>query len=93
MSVHKYSVPYIVLAKGKQLLGNDFKLVPSTRKDKKYATIDPNTGKKIHFGQMGYQDFTLSKSETKKKAFRTRNAKWKHAKPYSPAYLSYHLLW
>ena len=92
MSVHKYSVPYIVLAKGKQLLGNDFKLVPSTRKDKKYATIDPNTGKKIHFGGM-YEDFTKHKDEARRKRFRTRNAKWKHTKPYTPSYLSYHLLW
>lgn len=83
----------MVLAKGKQLLGNDFKLVPSTRKDKKYATIDPNTGKKIHFGAMGYEDFTKHKDETRRTAFRTRNAKWKDTKPYSPSHLSYHLLW
>jgi len=50
-------------------------------------------GKWIHFGQMGYEDYTKHKDETRRDNFRKRNAKWSKAEKYSPAWLSYWLLW
>jgi len=47
----------------------------------------------IHFGQMGYSDFTKTNDETKRKNFRSRNRAWKNAQKISPSWLSYHLLW
>ena len=64
---------------------------PSTRKNKKYMVF--HDGKWSHFGQMGYEDFTKSGDEKKKKAFRNRNRKWLLEDKYSPAFLSYNLLW
>jgi len=88
----KYSVPKKVKALAKKFLGDDVKLFVSTRKDKKYMVEDPN-GKMIHFGQMGYMDYSLTDDATKQKNFRTRNKKWADADTYTPAWLSYHLLW
>jgi len=63
----------------------------STRKNKKYMVYD---GKKmIHFGQMGYEDFTKHKDKNRLKHFRTRNRMWANEPKYSPGWLSYHLLW
>jgi hypothetical protein len=53
---------------------------------------DPN-GKWIHFGAISYQDYTKHKDQERRERFRKRNHKWANAKIYSPAYLSYHLLW
>jgi IS4 transposase len=64
----------------------------STRKDKKYMVIHPITNKKIHFGST-MQDYTKHKDDIRKNAFLKRNAKWANADKFSPAYLSYNLLW
>jgi bifunctional DNA-binding transcriptional regulator/antitoxin component of YhaV-PrlF toxin-antitoxin module len=64
----------------------------STRKDKKYMIMD-NNGDVKHFGLMGYQDFTKTRDMFKRNNFRNRNWKWEHADKYSPAWLSFHLLW
>ena len=64
----------------------------STRKDKKYMIMDEE-GHVKHFGLMGYQDYTKHQDETRRDAFRRRNHRWKDAPKYSPAYLSYYLLW
>ena len=63
----------------------------STRKDKKYMII--HNGKKVHFGEMGYEDFTKHRDLHRAELFKKRNAKWADAEKYSPAFLSYHLLW
>ena len=63
----------------------------STRKDKKYMII--HNGKKVHFGEMGYEDFTKHRDLHRAELFKKRNAKWAEAEKYSPAFLSYHLLW
>jgi hypothetical protein len=68
------------------------KVYPSTRKDKKYMVYDPN-GDKVHFGQIGYSDFTGHQDKERRKLFRIRNAEWAHAPKWTPAWLSYHLLW
>jgi hypothetical protein len=68
------------------------KVLPSTKKDKKYMVEDPD-GKMIHFGQLGFQDFTYHNNEKKRTAFKNRNHKWKDFPKYTPAFLAYHLLW
>lgn len=67
-------------------------VLKSSRKDKKYMVLDPND-KLIHFGQRGYEDFTAHGDPARLRAFKSRNAKWKDAPKWSPAWLSYHLLW
>jgi len=84
----KYSNFSAIKAKGKRL---GFDVLRSTRKDKKYMII--HDGKKIHFGQMGYEDFSKHKDDKRRSNFLKRNANWKNAGKYTPAYLSYHILW
>jgi hypothetical protein len=67
-------------------------VVISTRKDKKYMIRD-NEGDVKHFGAMYYQDYTLHQDEKRRDSFLKRNHRWKDAPKYSPAWLSYHLLW
>jgi hypothetical protein len=86
----KFSNPAVVIAKGKKL-GLD--VLISNRKDKKYAIRHPKTNKLINFGQMNYEDFTKHGDEKRRQLFISRNNKWKDAKPYTPAFLSYYLLW
>ena len=89
MNINKYSNPSIVMKKAKELHLNPIQL--SSRKDKKYMVSD---GKKlIHFGQMGYEEYTKHHDEKRRELFRKRNRKWKDTEKYSPAWLSYHLLW
>ena len=54
---------------------------------------DRDAMKIVHFGHMGYSDFSKTKDLSKRKIFRNRNKKWAYAQPYTPAYLSYWLLW
>ena len=86
----QFSNPAVVIAKGKKL---GLEVMISKRKDKKYSTRDPVTNKLVHFGQMGYEDFTKHKDESRRQLFLKRNNKWKDAKPFTPAFLSYYLLW
>ena len=64
-------------------------------KEKKYMITTPH-GNIVHFGQMGYEDFTKHKNKTRRKNYLTRSRKikgdWKKNK-YSPNNLSIHLLW
>ena len=67
------------------------KIYPSSRQDKKYMIIHEN--KKIHFGSPNYGDFTGHHDLKRREQFRKRNAKWANADKYTPAFLSYYLLW
>ena len=91
--VNKYSNYDKAKRQTRKFLGKNAKLFLSTRKNKKFMVIEPETGHKIHFGQMGYQDHLKDANKFKKNRFRIRNHKWKNAKKYSPAYLAYHILW
>ena len=91
MNINKYSNPFIVMKKAKELHLNPIQL--STRKDKKYMVLNPNTNKMVHFGQMGYEDYTKHHDEKRRELFRKRNHKWATADKYSSAWLSYNLLW
>ncbi len=74
----------------------DIKVYLSNRKNKKYAIYDPNNKKLIHFGQMGYEDYTMHKNLHRRENYlkRAMNIKgnWKN-NPYSANNLSISILW
>ena len=84
-----YSDPEIVAQKAQQLGLNP--VHESSRKDKKYMVFDGRT--MVHFGQMGYEDYSLHGDKARRDRFRKRNQRWENAPRYSPAFLSYTLLW
>ena len=88
----KYSDPQRVKVLAKQFLGKDVPLYVSTRKDKKYMVFNPD-GKKVHFGQMGMEDFSKHLDLERRDRFVSRNKKWKDAPMWTPAWLSFYLLW
>lgn len=91
-----FSNPKIVYRKARDLYGPDTEIKISTRKDKKYMIYDIYNNKWIHFGQMGYEDFTKHKNEDRRMNYllRASNIKgdWRD-NPYSPNNLSIVLLW
>ena len=50
-------------------------------------------GKKIHFGDLRFCDYTKHQDKKRRENFRNRNRRWKDADKYTPAHLSYYLLW
>ena len=58
---------------------------------KKYYVMTPE-GRKVQFGS-NMEDYTKHRDKKRRDNFKSRNAKWATAYKYSPAYLSYHLLW
>ena len=68
------------------------KFFKSSRKDKKYMIKNPD-GKMVHFGAIGYADYTAHKDKERRKRFRNRNHKWASSPKWSPAWLSFYLLW
>lgn len=91
-SLKKISNPSIVEKKIKELLGKDIDVFVSTQAKKKYMIKSPD-GKWIHFGQMPYEDYTFHQDEERRQSFMNRNARWKNASKFTPAWLSYHILW
>jgi hypothetical protein len=63
----------------------------SDKPTKKYMIFHNN--KPMYFGQMGFEDYTKHNDELRQQRFLNRNKKWKTFQKYTPAYLSYHLLW
>ena len=49
--------------------------------------------KLVHFGDQRYEDYTKHKDNTRRDNFKKRNIKWGYAPKYSPAWLSFWLLW
>jgi len=94
-SIRLYSNPTEVYRRASKYLGKTAKIGLSTKKEKKYMVVTPD-GKIVHFGQMGYEDYTKHKNKTRRKNYlkRSRGIKgnWKKNK-YSPNNLSIHLLW
>lgn len=86
----KYSDFNAVNKKAKKLLGVGVDV--STRVDKKYMIKTPD-GKVVHFGQWGMEDATKHKNLDRINAFKNRNKKWATATKWSPAFLSYYILW
>ena len=103
MNLSDYSNFEAVLSKAKHYYGEDVVLKKSTRKTKKYMIYNPITKKFIHFGAMGYLDYTkyvqlynletANKHRTKylKRALKIKG-NWINNQ-YSPNYLSMLLLW
>jgi len=93
--ISRYSNPTEVYRRARKYLGKTAKIGLSTRKEKKYMVITPD-GKIVHFGQMGYEDFTKHKNKTRRKNYLTRATRikgdWKENK-YSANNLAIHLLW
>tara|TARA_R110000764_G_scaffold207411_1_gene292968 strand:- start:287 stop:571 length:285 start_codon:yes stop_codon:yes gene_type:complete len=91
----KYSDPDDVLKKAKKYLGDDVEIFISSRKGKKYMVKNPD-GKLIHFGALGYEDFTKHKDNKRRDNYLKRATKirgnWKDNK-YSPNNLSINILW
>jgi len=90
-----YSNPVIAQKNTEKFLGKNKKLFISKRKDKKYYVKNPD-GTKVHFGAMGYQDFTRTHNIQKRKNYLKRSAgikgNWKNDK-YSPNNLARNILW
>jgi hypothetical protein len=91
LGFYNYTKPDIVYKKAKLLFNKNVIIKPSTRKDKKYMIFLNNNW--IHFGQAFYEDYTYHQDEKRRNLFLKRNHLWKNASKYSPAYLSYNLLW
>jgi len=85
-----FSNPNIVQQKAKEY---NLDVVFSPRKNKKYRILNPETNKFVDFGSMFYQDATYHKNQDRINNFKQRNRKWENSPKYSPAWLSYHLLW
>jgi hypothetical protein len=88
----QYSNPEVAQKNANDYFGKQTQLYISTKKDKKYMIQDPN-GKWIHFGQLGFADFTLTGDKEKQRLFKLRNHKWSKQDKFTPGWLSYHLLW
>lgn len=76
-------------------------LRPSTRRAKKYMLLPPEGPKTtttgwVHFGEMGYTDFTLHKDPERRRRYLARSAlirgDWRKNK-YSPNNLARRILW
>lgn len=91
----QYSNPLQVVKMARKYFGKYIPIYISTKKDKKYMVQDPN-GKWVHFGQMGFEDFTKHMDEKRRNNYlnRSRNIRgnWKD-NPYSPNNLSINILW
>ena len=89
-NLYKISNPKIVQDKANKYYNNII-VYKSDKPNKKYFIIHNN--KKIYFGSSNYEDYTYHKNNMRLLNFRKRNNYWKHEPMYSPAHLSYYLLW
>tara|TARA_R110002126_G_scaffold291537_1_gene453499 strand:- start:10914 stop:11204 length:291 start_codon:yes stop_codon:yes gene_type:complete len=96
MPLDLYSDIKVATKRAKEYLGKDVKLYRSTRKDKKYMVYPPDSNTPVHFGQMGYEDYTKHKDDKRRQSYLARATKiegnWKQNK-YSPNNLAIHILW
>lgn len=92
----KYSNPKQVYKNAVEYLGDNVDIDVSTRKDKKYMIYNPKTNRMVHFGQMGYEDFTKHRNLDRRNNYLLRASRikgnWKDDK-YSPNNLSINILW
>jgi hypothetical protein len=94
--IWKWSNPKKVAEMAKKYLGEQAVIFRSTKPKKKYMIQDPNTNKMVHFGEIGYEDFTKHQDKDRRKNYLTRTANmkgnWKDNK-YSANNLSRNILW
>lgn len=86
----KYSNPKKVVRQAKRYLGKDVRILKSTRKGKKYMVFH---NKWIHFGAMGYEDYTKHQNKTRRHNYLTRSAGIHGDSKYSANQLSRNILW
>jgi hypothetical protein len=95
-SLAAFSNPTKAQSRAYAYLGKTAKLHRSDKRDKKYKIFDPNNERWVHFGQMGYQDYTRHKDKKRRASYLSRSRKirgdWKR-NPYSPNNLAIHILW
>ena len=91
-AILEFSNPAKVQKLAERYLGKSVIIQLSTRHTKKYMVEGPD-GKWVHFGQMGYEDFTKHMDEERRQQFLMRNRAWKALSKWSPGWLAYHLLW
>ena len=91
-SIWLYSNPTEAYRRARKYIGKTAKIGLSTKKEKKYMVQIPD-GKIVHFGQMGYEDYTKHKDKIRRKNFQSRNFKWQFEPPYTPSHLSWYILW
>src|SRR3989344_6006978 len=86
--IYKYSNPTQAQKNAYKYLGK--------KNGKIYMVLNPNTNIWIHFGQIGYEDYTKHKDKERRKNYLTRagniKGNWKNNK-YSPNNLSINILW
>lgn len=91
----QYSDPSRVYKNSLDYFGKAVPLYMSNKPTKKYMIRKPD-GKYVHFGQMGYQDFTRHMDKSRQERYLKRSmairGNWFND-PYSPNILSIHLLW
>ena len=91
----KVSNPSTVVANKNKYLGKDIEIFISDNKDKKYMIITPDN-KRVHFGNIYYEDYSKHLDDTRRKNYlkRASNIKgdWKSNK-YSANNLAMHILW
>ena len=86
---YKYMDKLFILDKPKKSTAKGKKMMVLASK-----TIDGETRVKlIHFGALGYEDYTVHKDENRRKKYHSRMQRFKSAYKYSPGYLSLVLLW
>lgn len=94
--IWRYSNPNTVRKQANKYLGKNIPVYLSTKEGKKYMIYHPITGSPVHFGEMGYEDFTKHKDTERRHNYLTRSknikGQWKRDK-YSPNNLSIHVLW
>jgi hypothetical protein len=94
--LRKYSDPKKAQQRAIQYLGPATVLYPARTKNKKYSVYDTRHKKWVNFGQLGYEDFTKHRDNTRRRNYLRRSRRirgsWKDNK-YSPNSLSIHILW
>ena len=85
-----------VFKNAKHYLGDNVQLYVSTKSDKKFMVLNPDTNKFVHFGGMGYEDYTKHQDEQRKERYLKRalniKGRWKDD-PYSANWLAIKFLW
>ena len=95
-TLRRYSDPTIAQNNAYAYLGKHAVLYQSNRKNKKYMIYNPDAQKWIHFGQIGYTDFTKHQNQERRLDYLRRTSKIKgdwRKDPYSPNNLSRNILW
>jgi len=93
-NIWDYSNPREVADRAKKFYG--VKIYRSTRPSKKYMVFDRVTGRRVHFGQMFYDDYTKHRDEDRRHNYLVRSGNirgnWR-TNPFSANFLSRCLLW